>query len=66
MDLFSTKIARNKLNHNFKTIYTDPKLAPVRAVINHGDADYWNAVVNKLNLLTNFRLPLILLCGNYI
>ncbi|EPH6541339.1 hypothetical protein ACS1XA_002597 [Escherichia coli] len=33
MDLFSTKIARNKLNHNFKTIYTDPKLAPVRAVI---------------------------------
>lgn len=33
MDLFSTKIATNKLNENFKKIYTDPTLAPVREVI---------------------------------
>lgn len=33
MDLFSTKIAKNKLNENFKIIYKDPKLSPVREVI---------------------------------
>ncbi|HAX4336162.1 TPA: hypothetical protein JZE49_004673, partial [Escherichia coli] len=33
MDLFSTKIATNKLHVSFKTIYKDPKLAPVRDVI---------------------------------
>lgn len=33
MDLFSTKIATNKLHVNFKAIYKDPKLAPVREVI---------------------------------
>ncbi|KKJ22753.1 hypothetical protein T637_22380 [Enterobacter hormaechei subsp. hoffmannii] len=33
MDLFSTKIAKNKLHVSFKAIYKDPKLAPVREVI---------------------------------
>lgn len=33
MDLFSTKIATNKLNENFKLICKDPKLAPVREVL---------------------------------
>lgn len=33
MDLFSTKIAKNKLNDSFKHIYKDPKLASVREVI---------------------------------
>ncbi|PUW17091.1 hypothetical protein AUN00_11320 [Cronobacter sakazakii] len=33
MDLFSTKIATNKLHVSFKAIYKDPKLAPVREVI---------------------------------
>lgn len=33
MDLFATKIAKNKLNDSFKHIYKDPKLASVREVI---------------------------------
>lgn len=33
MDLFSTKIATNKLSESFKHICKDPKLAPVREVI---------------------------------
>ncbi|CNG73344.1 TPA: hypothetical protein P0N76_001502 [Yersinia enterocolitica] len=33
MDLFSTKIAKNKLDDSFKLIYKDPKLASVREVI---------------------------------
>lgn len=33
MDLFSTKISKNKLNDSFKYIYKDPRFAPVREVI---------------------------------
>ncbi|QKD71280.1 hypothetical protein HG541_10870 [Proteus terrae subsp. cibarius] len=55
MDLFSTKIAKNKLNDSFKRIYKDPKFAPVREVIQSWGSGLHQRSSEKTKFVNEFQ-----------